>query len=56
MRHAEGNTQTSYNLLNLPSLVTLVGGRKIESTYAADGRKLAIVAKELNEFKEGTKT
>ncbi|MCL2097842.1 MAG: DUF6443 domain-containing protein [Bacteroidales bacterium] len=36
----EGNTTTAYNLLNLPYLVDLIGGRKIYNTYAADGRKL----------------
>ena len=56
IQYAEGSTSIAYNLLNLPSLVTLVGGRKIENTYAADGCKLATVAKDGLQFTEGTKT
>ena len=51
----EGSTSMTYNLLNLPQQVQLVGGRKIENTYAADGRKLATVAQDGLELKDGTK-
>jgi len=51
----EGSTSMTYNLLNLPQQVQLVGGRSITNTYAADGRKLATVAKDGNVFKDGTK-
>ncbi|MDR3339467.1 MAG: RHS repeat-associated core domain-containing protein, partial [Candidatus Symbiothrix sp.] len=53
---AEGSTSILYNLLNLPVQVQLTAGRSIENTYAYDGRKLATVAMENGELKEGTKT
>ncbi len=53
----EGATQIAYNLLNLPSTVTLTGGRKLFNSYAADGRKLSTVSRnEQNELLDGTKT
>ena len=52
----EGNTQITYNLLNLPQTVRLVADRTIVNTYTADGRKLAAVAEDgTQKIDEGTK-
>jgi RHS repeat-associated protein len=50
-------TRVTYNEINLPQQVQLLGGRGIKNMYAADGRKLKSETKQGNEYiKEGTKT
>jgi RHS repeat-associated protein len=52
----EGSTSIAYNLLNLPAVVDLVGGRKITTSYAADGRKLQTIAvDQRNQYSAGSK-
>lgn len=42
---AKGITSISYNHLNLPTNITITGGKTIDFTYAADGTKLRKVVK-----------
>ena len=42
---AKGITSISYNHLNLPSNLTITGGKTIDYTYTADGKKLRKVVK-----------
>ena len=42
---AKGITSITYNHLNLPSNITITGGKTIDYTYAADGIKLRKVVK-----------
>jgi hypothetical protein len=42
----EGSTAITYNILNLPQKVQLIGGRTISNTYAYDGRKLKTETKQ----------
>jgi RHS repeat-associated protein len=53
---AEGGTNIQYNLLNLPQEISLLGGRSIQNTYAASGRKLKTVTLDNTEYTDGTKT
>jgi RHS repeat-associated protein len=53
---AEGGVNIPYNLLNLPQIVQLPGGRSIQNTYAAGGRKLKTVTLDNTEYTDGTKT
>jgi RHS repeat-associated protein len=50
-------TRVTYNEINLPQQVQLLGGRGIKNIYAADGRKLKTETRQGTEYiKEGTKT
>jgi RHS repeat-associated protein len=50
-------TRVTYNEINLPQQVQLLGGRGIKNIYAADGRKLKTETRQGTEYiKDGTKT
>jgi RHS repeat-associated protein len=53
---AEGGVNIQYNLLNLPQIVQLPGGRSIQNIYAAGGRKLKTITTDNTEYTDGTKT
>jgi RHS repeat-associated protein len=53
---AEGSVAITYNLLNLPQEISLLGGRSIQNTYATGGRKLKTVTADNTEYTDGTKT